>query len=595
MGWLSRLAAVLAHPRFPWAAALCGALLASPALGHGLALDDHLHQLYVGWVADGQAPGHWWDLYSVATGDVQANRAAMELGATPWWTVPELRVHFLRPVSAATHHLDHRLWPQSLWAMHAQSLLWYGALIVAVGTLLRRWLGPTWVAGLATLLFAVDDAHATAAAWLAQRNALIAATLVVCALIVHDKWRRDSWSRGRWIAPLLWALALLAGEVAIAGLAYLLAYALWLEPYRDLSFSDRVRRFFASLAPYLAVVVAWRWVYVGLGYGAYGSGVYLDPLAEPVAFFTALPDRVSALFVGQLGTVASDGWALLPMPWSRARLLALGGAAAGALVLGPGLRRERGAWVCVAGAMLALVPAATAIPSDRLLTLVGVGAFGAVAWVVAVAAGHGEHSMPTWRRAAAGLLAVPLLVVHLGMAAVGLPRAVVELPRNLEETHSAALEGLPRDAELADQVLVIVNSPPTIASASLWLPRSGETVVAPRAVRILGSTFAPVIVQRPDSSTLILQPVGGYLADPFTTMVRGPTHPLRVGDSVQLDGVVVEILGMAQARPTVVKASFDVPLDDRSLRLVTWQGDRFGPFVPPGVGGTTVSPTPGSR
>ena len=92
-----------------------------------------------------------------------------------------------------------------------------------------------------------------------------------------------------------------------------------------------------------------------------------------------------------------------------------------------------------------------------------------------------------------------------------------------------------------------------------------------------------------------MQPVGGYLADPFTTMVRGPTHPLRVGDSVQLDGVVVEILGMAQARPTVVKASFDVPLDDRSLRLVTWQGDRFGPFVPPGVGGTTVSPTPGSR
>ena len=95
-----RLAAVLAHPRLPWLAALLGVLLASPALAQGLQLDDLLHRAWVELALQGAAPGPWWDFYAVAR-DPESNRMAMEVGASPWWALPELRIRFWRPLSAA--------------------------------------------------------------------------------------------------------------------------------------------------------------------------------------------------------------------------------------------------------------------------------------------------------------------------------------------------------------------------------------------------------------------------------------------------------------------------------------------------------------
>jgi len=43
--------------------------------------------------------------------------------------------------------------------MHAHSLMWFGLLVVAVTLLYRRLMGLTLAAGLAALLYAVDDAH----------------------------------------------------------------------------------------------------------------------------------------------------------------------------------------------------------------------------------------------------------------------------------------------------------------------------------------------------------------------------------------------------------------------------------------------------
>ena len=113
MGWLSRVAMVLAHPRWPWVAALLGVLLASSSLGSGLVLDDHLHRFVVELYLRGEGPGAWWDLYVAAEGDEALTRARIELGFAPWWTAPDLRVQFLRPLSAATHYLDYALWPDA--------------------------------------------------------------------------------------------------------------------------------------------------------------------------------------------------------------------------------------------------------------------------------------------------------------------------------------------------------------------------------------------------------------------------------------------------------------------------------------------------
>jgi hypothetical protein len=595
MPWLPRLAAVLAHRRWPWVAALVGVLLASPALGGGLWLDDHLHRFVVGLHAKGEALGPWWDLYSAAEGDPVLTRARMEVGFSPWWTLPELRLRFLRPISAATHYVEYAAWPDAAWAMHAQSLGWYAGLVVAVGALLRRFLGATWVAGLATLLYAIDDAHAVPVGWIAQRNALVSAVLVVLVLLVHDRARRDRWRTGAWLGPLVLGLALAAGEASVAALGYLAAHALLLEPallrprgQEATPWAARAWPAVLALWPYAAVVIAWRLVYDALGYGAEGSGVYLDPGREPWAFAAALPDRIAALGLSQLAWPAADAWTVAPPPWGRARALAVAGLVLVALV--PRLRRDRGLAACVLGSALALVPAAAVVPSDRMLLLVGVGASAAVAGSIAEALGEGGRGRGL-ARSTAIVLALPLVVIHAVLAPLALPRAIAGLRPELEEHQRAVVASLPDDPALAGQHLVIVNAPPTFVSSTLWLWRWGDPEHAlPRSLRVLGATLEPVIVQRPDERTLVLQPVGGYLGDPFTANARGRAHPFAAGDVVELTGWTVAIEGVAHGRPTAVRIRFDVPLHDPSLRWVVWRGDRFVPFEPPVPGRSLALP-----
>src|SRR5258708_21904314 len=129
-------------------------------------------------------------------------------------------------------------------------------------------------AGLAALLFAVEDGHALPAAWLANRNSLLATLFGLLALTVHDRWRRDGWRPGAWWGSAFLALALLSGELGLGVLAYLAAYALLLDP-------AGWRRGLTAAIPAGGVFLTWAAAYRLLGFGASGSGMYLDPLASP--------------------------------------------------------------------------------------------------------------------------------------------------------------------------------------------------------------------------------------------------------------------------------------------------------------------------
>ena len=106
----------------------------------------------------------------------------MDIGAFPWWTDPTLKAEFLQAMTVLTHRLDYALWPDSPALMHAQSLFWLGTAVAAAAVFYRRMLGATWVAAVAALLFAVDDARATTVGFIANRNVFIAATFGFMAL-----------------------------------------------------------------------------------------------------------------------------------------------------------------------------------------------------------------------------------------------------------------------------------------------------------------------------------------------------------------------------------------------------------------------------
>src|SRR5262249_51211466 len=143
---------------------------------------------------------------------------------------------------------------------------------------------------------------------------------------------------------------LLSGELAIGAVAYLVAYAVFLD---DADVGVRVR----SLAPAFAVVVVWRLFWLHAGYGAAGSGAYVDPLASPGAFLTELPLRLTVVLSGQFSAPPSD-LAFLAPPSHRPLLVAIAVLTVALLVwlVVPFMRGDRTCRFWAAGVVLAVLP-----------------------------------------------------------------------------------------------------------------------------------------------------------------------------------------------------------------------------------------------
>lgn len=569
---LRRLAAWLeAQPRAVAWLVVLGVLLTSPSLATGLVADDLLHQLLLRDVPGipGLSPKSV-DLFHFAGGDPESARLLMNHGVFAWWTDSQLLLAFMRPLSGLTHLVDHRLWPARPALMHVQSLLWFALLVWTVGRVYLRFLPGRGAALLALLLFAVDDAHAPTVGWIANRSSTIALVFSLLALLAHDRARRAGATAAAWLGPLLLALGLSAGEAALSGAAYLLAYALFFDQ------GSRRSRLF-SLLGYVAVIVAWRVLYRQLGYGALGCGVYVDPASQPLAFLHAAMTRLPILLLGTLALPWSDGWEMYPLllPALRPIVLAL------ALVtivgfswlLWPLLRRSRGAQFWAAGSALSLVPSAATFPHDRLLLSATVGAMALLAELFLKPA----PGRKTWRSVAVSALAL----VHLLLAPLLLPyrsASVGHLSRLLWKA-DASISRLPA---LSESTLVIVNPPLVPFGAYLPIYREAAHEPRPRRLFWLATGVSDLRIARLDERTLSVRPALGYLSDPTQLMLRSLARPLRLGEKVVLDEATFEVVELtADGRPAEVHVRFERALDDPRLVFLRWEQHGYVPFELP--------------
>ena len=284
----------LSHSYLPFLLAAISMILAIPSLWTGLILDDYFHKAMIqGGTLFGEIYKPTLNIFRFLDGNPAQAISLMDKGLIPWWTLGNVKSSFWRPITALTHWLDYRLWPKFPIIMHFHSLLWLGAVVIIVTLFYRRFIiAAPWVAGLAALLYAIDDAHAVPIAWLANRNALIALFFGVAALLFHDQWRRKHGSFAGAPAFLCFGMALLSKESAIAFCAYLFAYAVFIE---QSSWWKRA----SSLAPYGFVVVVWRIFYRAAGYGAWGSKFYTDPLQAPFHFLKKIFIQMPILLHGQ--------------------------------------------------------------------------------------------------------------------------------------------------------------------------------------------------------------------------------------------------------------------------------------------------------
>ena len=591
--------------RYPAVPVALGLLLASPSLWGGLTMDDYTIRAAVMncELADGVSANPW-EPFTFLDGDRRTWRM-IEAGLLPWWTDPDCRLAFWRPLTAVTHMLDYRVWPDQPWLMHVQSLLWFGLLIGSAGVLYRRMIGPpraAWAAALAALLFALDDAHAYPAGWLANRNELLAASFAIFALVAHDRWRRDGSRAGAWLAPGLLLAALLAKESAVSTGGYLLAYAMFLD-------RGTRRSRWLSLLPCILVGTAWYAAYKGFGFGVSGSGVYVDPADDPMGFVRHVVAFAPILLLAQWALPWSDLCVIWSAPLVLAHwLFAVLCLALIALLFAPLVLRDRVARFWALGMLLSVVPACLAFPMDRLLVFTGLGAMGLLAQLLAGWKDGGDWvpQLGAWRRAA-GVGAGVLLAIHALVAPALLFLVMISLPRLLGQDLHSIMRGYPSDPHLPRQTLVVVN--PVFLGAD-WLltqqrQHSGEPL--PRRRLLLTTACSAASVSRTDARTLVVGVQGGYLpplgrwpGNPrppavshvygirmFDRLVRGDRNPLRLGEVIDLPAVRIEISEVtADGRPAEVRFRFATALEDDSLRWLQASDDGYLPFRPPAIGET---------
>lgn len=568
---LGRALAALARPRAGLVILLVvAALVGGASLGNGLALDDLL------LLGDGASdPSTLFEIGARTPAEVDAWRQG---GIYPWWTSDALQVRFLRPLAALSHALDGALWPNSPALMHLHSLLWYLLLVVAAGALYREVSagegGPrraAEVAGLALLVYAIDDAHAPNVGWLAARNSLIGATFATLALLAHVRARARGWRIGQVLAPLALALALLAAEASIAVLGYFVAHALVVE--RGASWRARA----ASLLPVAVVVIAWFALYVGLGYGARGCGLYTDPLADPLGFVGAAIERGGLLVGAALGLpMVVDLVGFIPGASVGAAALFLLLTALVGRLLWPLLRSSAAARFWALGALLAAAAHGTTVPQERYLLLITLGSAGLVAGAIAALI-RGEL-----RSRLARALAWSWIVLHVALPPLlAVPRATGTSVVQASLERSAA--AIPAAAAADEAPTILVNAPGDVFAlyAPVIRARAG---LAPAGVEVLYAGTGGVTVERPADDRLLLR--AAWLAAPGDRVFNDLAEPFRVGDRIAVDGLVIEIAEVDEGgAPRALLLHLDADRPGRPpRRWMIWDRGAPTPWRLPAVG-----------
>ncbi|HEY2511710.1 MAG TPA: hypothetical protein VGI39_12670 [Polyangiaceae bacterium] len=542
--------------------------LALPSAFTGFCTDDHGFRAAL---RRGQSP---LDLFRFAPGDLAQNQELVAHGALPWWSAPELRIHFFRPLTGALFALDARLFGDSPLGYHLDSVAVYVLLAVGVALLYRRLLGGA-SGMLGALAFALAGAHASTYGWVAARHVELAALAALGVVALHVGGRQRG-SRG-WIAgaALVLAVGLGASEAAAGGALYLLAYeALGRR-------EDPIPARLAALAPTAGVLAAYAVLYRVLHFGARGGGAYHDPFSDPL--------KVAGLAAIRLPVLAADG--LISLPSEGANLgaravafLAVAGLAAMALfgwLYTAGrdamAERERSAlrWLVPGAVATMLLVAGTGIPGGRLLLVPDLG----LAALVGVVLRAG------FSRSSAATRAVCVLVAALHFI-VG-PVLALRETRTLR-VRGAAAEAMARDVEgalgSAHAAFVVASDPLAAVYA-----KGVRADLSDRRVcwSTLAATRTDYRLTRTGERSFSLEALDTpLLGSLFETLFRAPTRTFSVGDSVDQCGATIRIADAREGRPTRLDVELHRSTD--ASALFAWQGGHLGRLPLPDVGAPGV-------
>ena len=609
----------LSHRYLPAILAIGAVLVMLPALKMGLVLDD-LPERAVALRPDQLPPrmhktGNPADSGSFTTvlRDFFFNRSPEDMalmknyGMLPWWTPDNLRLGLWRPVAAFTHWLDYQLFPDSPVLMHAHSIAWFAAIVFLITMVYRKLMEsqtsrlagtlapPNWAAGLAALLFLLDGNTYFPVMFVANRGFMLSLFFGLLCLYEHHQWRSAKSRSGCVLSALFLALSLLAEESGANTFAFILAYALVLEP-------GSLRRRALTILPSVPVIVLWWTIYTLSGFGLFlgtPGGFYIDPAHEPLEFARVMIPRAMVLLGGQLTSMPPDVLlAVNPLLQPKVTMLFCVPVVAALVVFLPWVRRDKTAAFWFTVMVLAAIPEATLVPLSKNLGFVAVGAYGLIASFVAGLITRPSR-LPEFLpyRILAWVVCVLLILAHV-------PGAVVERVIVVNATSSLAagknrLNDLGDWPNIENENLIIVNEPCPIALGYVPACRAYHHQLLPKTIRALVPGCTSFDVERTDDKTLVIQ---SKAPDIFSCDNVGPIHGVyfcnaanlllckprcKKGDRYNLDSLTVKVLETdASDLPSRVAFRFNTSLDSPDFHWLWFDRptQSYQPFKIPAIG-----------
>lgn len=557
----------------PWHLLLVTLAACLPALLTGYFGDDYVHHALLSPDLSVPRADDWslFGLFSWVDGNPARNRILMDFSLIPWWTDENMHYAFWRPLSELTHWIDHQLWHQSPALMHLHNIVWYLALGGMLTFFYRRaGLSPVAVT-VALLAFLLDSTHGFTVAWIANRNALIAAFCGVLSLHTFIAWREQDHRASLLMSLFFYSASLLAAEMGISTAAYLGAYALTRDP-------QGVRRGLTVLLPYVLITVAW-WVIYKLGhFGANSSDAYyIDPIESPLLFLGKLVERVPILLFSQWGLLPAEIYGFSPGPIPVYVVIASVFVAGVTMLLLPLLRHHAHARFWGLGMLFSLAPIASALPHDRNLLMVGIGASALLGMLFEQLRDRAVASR--WhRRSVKGLLGVHLLIAPLLLPLTAYSPKVWS---NLMGLDRAAQ--LPVASHLEENILLV--GLPLPAALGMIPKRFADQLPLPGKLWMLTSEPLDIHLQRTGENSLIVRAPAGMINGIEEIMRNLHKRPLTLGQSIEHTGMTLTVSELNEnGHPTALTLNF-APLTLDRTRLLQWKQAHYEEIPIPGVGG----------
>lgn len=560
-----------------------GVAIHLPSLRWGFLYDDFIHQFMLRH-SDAPDSSRAWSLFDFGTRP-EAGHPLYQWGFYPWWTDPDYKIRFFRPVTSLSIAADHRLYGDWAPGYHLTSIAIFAVLLLLVYRLYRSLGLPDAALLWATAFMCLNDVNTLPVGWIANRNALLTALFLVAMLLAL---RPRPLSPVRLVAAIaFFLLACGSKESGLIGLPLAALHEFLYAAGTDHP-SQRARLAAMVKSPVvwsLAVCTcAYVTLYAAAGYGTH-SLLYPTPWQSPGRFLLRLAAMGPLAGMSLLFGVSADIVSAFP----RHLWWVLVGSAPVLLgtvwIMSRTMRWTPAAGLGIGLVVFALLPEAGADPSDRLLLNASIGS--------CLLVGLFLHDLGSWRALWAGRRLVPLaLAAVLAFRGIILPLPGTWLRgwafSKMGGTDRAFIAGADIDRRRpAPRRVFVLNSPSSLLAITMLATWAVTHDDHGTQVHMLQMGRRGLEWRREDGRRMTLTwrgtPVGDQRFEQlFRTGRRAETGRIHYRTSafaaVPLD---VEACGTR-----TVMLEFDRDLDDPEYQFIVWNGRRFVRIRPPRVGET---------